>query len=772
MGVNGIYGLSGSGIDVESMVKVGMLTKQKQYDKMQQTYTKNEWTKQAYNEVYNNLTTFSTSTLSPYKMSSTMSAKTAVSSDKDAVTATANGNAVVMNHKVEVSQLSTSAYLVATESLNIINSDPSDSANSVQLQDYLFKKSTYNAISNELVVQDANGNAITDADGEAVNINAVAFSFSVSDGTMEDVKDASGKTVYEDGVAKQQLKQWTLKYTYGDLLGLTQKANGSFKDTENAKTFNDLVSDFNSLGTSIKMSYDAVSNKFSFYNKSGGEDSLIQFELSSDETVGATTKTFFQGMKLAQSEGGTLLGSGRAALDEDAGNYVGSVNDNVKLATITSAEALTDAENKVATTDTTLFDAVGIFDDDISFSINGTQISALAYDAADALFQIKNGDEIVKADTDESKVVTIGDLVDAINAESDTTNVKASFADGKLTLDSTVKGGEIDITVANTASENFLDKFFTRTDTDADEASATEDEHEISYLNVKGEEGAMTFGVHGQYGKAKIDGVEYNDLKDNSVTAYGIIYKFHNTTGVDESGNTKSVGVNIEQDIDAIVDKVKSFVEDYNKMLGGIYDKYNEKQYKDYAPLTASQRESMKDEQIEKWEEKAKSGLLYHDQTLNKIVTKMREAISNPIEGITGKYNSAYSLGISTTGIYGQLTLDEDKLRAALNDDSDAAYNVFSTLSKDDDFDQNGIAQRLGDVAIDATKMIKNRAGTDDSVNDDSDLGSLMRDLQNKMSDFKKLLDAFEDRLYKKYDGMEVALSTLGMQLSFITGGQ
>ena len=32
MGVNGIYGLSGSGLDVESLVKVGMMSKQSEYD--------------------------------------------------------------------------------------------------------------------------------------------------------------------------------------------------------------------------------------------------------------------------------------------------------------------------------------------------------------------------------------------------------------------------------------------------------------------------------------------------------------------------------------------------------------------------------------------------------------------------------------------------------------------------------------------------------------------------------------------------------------------
>ena len=69
-------------------------------------------------------------------------------------------------------------------------------------------------------------------------------------------------------------------------------------------------------------------------------------------------------------------------------------------------------------------------------------------------------------------------------------------------------------------------------------------------------------------------------------------------------------------------------------------------------------------------------------------------------------------------------------------------------------------------------KLIKNRAGTDDTANDDSDLGQLMRNLQTRMSDFKKLLDSFEDKLYKRYDAMEVALSRLGVQMNYITGGQ
>ncbi len=1002
MGVNGIYGLSGSGIDVESMVKVGMLSKQKEYDKMQQTYTKNEWTKQAYNEIYTKLTTYSTSTLSPYKMSSNMSAKTAVSSNENAVTATPNGNAVVMSHKVSVEQLSSSPYLVATQSLQARNS--SAEAGSVKLQDYLFTNGTYNMVDQFIVVSDADGKDI-----DVNDVNDVAFAFKFSDGTTDD---------------KGVEKTYTFSYTYGDLLGVTKNSAGLLTYTENTeKTFNDFVSDFNAQGSNIKASYDAVGGKFSFYNKYGGEEAKINFELSVEganvdqETVAQTTATFFQGMKLAQSINGELL-----AQDAD-GNLVdfygtdgsGIVGDNYYIgsgnagngtsAALASSEAITyESGDDTLTANASinlaaLFDDPSAFKDGFGFSLNGADAITIAYqppaddadddavgtftytkfqtaesdsaslfadligaeaisynkrteaftytrnetydvDAADAadfggligsryaqtidtdtvnfntdtqlfsydqtqslaaLAQLigadlidydnetgdftytingQTSDEFTTADfqdelanlikpeyadmidldsfevdgdegtvtytayqtldgmaeligaqsvsyddeadqlsyvmkettrgaglddlralagddtlnydsetrnfsyvtaAESGELSTVGDLINLINADSGTTKVQASIDNsGIFSLTSTVKGASsaVNITASDDDADTVEEFFaaFNLADANADSYGEDDETEDVEGLvNGLGSHGiasaTFSFGITGQYGSVTIDGVKFDKLTDNSVTAYGVTYKLHNTT-VDDSGKVQTVGVQVEQDTDAIVDRVKSFVEDYNKLLSSIYDKYDEKQYKDYKPLTASQKEQMKDEQIEKWEEKAKSGLLYHDQTLSKIATKMRDAISQPIEGLTGKYTSVYSLGISTTGIHGQLTLDEDKLRAALDTDSESVYNVFSTLSKDDDFSQNGVAQRLSDVMIDATKLIKERAGTDDSINDDSDLGTLMRNLQNKMSDFKKLLDAFEDKLYKKYDAMEVALSQLGTQLSFITGGQ
>ena len=214
----------------------------------------------------------------------------------------------------------------------------------------------------------------------------------------------------------------------------------------------------------------------------------------------------------------------------------------------------------------------------------------------------------------------------------------------------------------------------------------------------------------------------------------------------------------------------------------------------------------MKDEQIEKWEEKAKAGLLYHDKTLGSIITELRSAVSEKVEGVNGKYNTIFSLGISTTGLKGQLTLDKDKLNAALAEDPDAVYNVFAKLDSGEVYyyqtdretgkeflskeitgtlvyedgepktktveraSYNGIAQRLGDIFMASMKNVKNISGSTADVTEDSELNNLLRELQTKMSNFQKMMAAFETKLYKKYDAMESALALLGTQLNYVTG--
>jgi flagellar hook-associated protein 2 len=67
---------------------------------------------------------------------------------------------------------------------------------------------------------------------------------------------------------------------------------------------------------------------------------------------------------------------------------------------------------------------------------------------------------------------------------------------------------------------------------------------------------------------------------------------------------------------------------------------------------------------------------------------------------------------------------------------------------------------------------MKSYAGTTTEVADGSSLGDLIRELQTKMSNFKTMMNAFENQLYKKYDAMEVAIQRMSVSMGYITGGQ
>ena len=774
MGVNGIYGLSGSGIDVESMVKVGMMSKQSEYNKMQQQYTKDQWQKQAYNEIYGNLQTFNNSTLTQYKMQSTMNAKNA-STTSNAITVSANGAAPILNHKIQVNELSSTAYLVSTNKLTRYfaaeNSTTTDQT-SINLADVLFKGLQTNTSSGTKM---ANIHEVDD-DSSSTNLR------NLTDTAFELQISADGK------------KYSTVKYTYKQLL--------------DGRTFNDLVSDINALNINVRAGYDTVNDTFNFYNKEGGSENGVFFKVKTDSSNEVTaeaakrTQAFIENLHLFQSNDGNLIGEDGEIVTDTSKGYFG-YGTTYTSASVVASNSLVDRFGNDAIGTARMMDLlVGDYtytsveeqstDEDgdvISEYVYKYQFNDFASDDSDSEDYQHTADEEDTAlsfnisvngesydfsytfdDLDDSNMT----LDDILKDVTDRTGLNATVDDeGYLSIYTDEAGSSQSFSITANDEYGLTASFFNRLGLyqGNDSNKKTLDFSDGATVTAKGSGSADTgdknylIGVVGTSGSATIDGVTYDNITDNKITAAGVTYTLLEKTD-------EAVTVNVVQDTEGIIDKVKSFVEDYNNMLAGLYEKYNEKPYNDYKPLTDSQRDQMTDDQIEKWEEKAKSGMLYHDQTLQKVIYKIRDSMSTSISSLDGKYDSVFSLGIKTTGLEGKLTLDEDKLKKALEEDPDSVYNIFGTIGKNDTFDENGVAQRIGDVLNDGLKLIKNRAGTDDSVNDDSDLGVLMRNLQTRMSDFKKLLDSFEDKLYKKYDAMEVALSQLGVQLNYVTWGQ
>ena len=375
---------------------------------------------------------------------------------------------------------------------------------------------------------------------------------------------------------------------------------------------------------------------------------------------------------------------------------------------------------------------------------------------------------------------TLSDLASAINNSG--SNIQAGFdtANGSFSMYNKTSGEKniIDITAGNDDTANLLNNFHLA----KYDANAANQANSLTNLAQFTANSAMTDVVAGTNAKATIDGKTY-DLETNKITVAGVTYNFNN---VSEVGKTTTV--NVSQDADTIVDNVKKFVDMYNTLLDSLNDKLSEERYSDYKPLTKEQEAEMTEEQIKKWNEKAKSGLLYHNNEVRNLVSDMREALYTPVDAVDSKYNSLSAIGITTTTIKGHVTLDEDKLRKALTEDPDCVYQLFASdqdssyiagstntnkltaYEKKDDYKNTGIANRLYNAMTENMSIFEDYAGTSKATDDQSYLGKLITNMQTKMTSFQTLMKSYENKLYDKYDAMEVALSKLGTQLSYITG--
>ena len=687
----GIYGLSGSGIDVDSMVRMGMMSKQNQYDKMYKEEVKNEWVKEAYTNMYSSLNTFNSSTLYNYKLSSTTSPMSAASSNTTVATAVANADASIMSHTVNVTSTAANAYLLTKDTISRANADDSSTTQSIYLKDVLFTEDEQTTLRQKMSDENLEDEAL--------------ISFTIADGTGD---DANSKEI---------------TFTYEDIFGSNQ-------------TLNDLSSKLNAAGVNIKASYDSANDAFSLYQKTGGEANKIILSAGTD-TAATYGKDLISKLNL-RSVTQSLDSNGNltSELSEALSFEQTTGNSTITAASFTSGTSVT-AETVLNTLFTT------------STGGNG------------AAFTITKGgtsSDITIADVTSS---TVQDLVDAINNASseNSLGIMASIEDGRLKIANTEE--DATDTISFTVSSS---------DTSANAVNGRKMLNALQLSTDKLTTDSNGIVASGTDAKVTIDGREYSS-DSSKITVANVTYSLA------AKGSTV---VTVNQDTDKLVENVKKFVEDYNKMLDELNEKYYEEKYSDYGVLTQTQEKGMTKEQIEKWNEKAKSGLLNHNQTIGKIISEMREAIYTPVDGVDGKYNTMMSIGITSSTDRGHLTLDEEKLKKALAAEPDSVRQLFNSDGdyKDKngetqtDYRKQGVVGRISDSLYKNLKTMKSYAGTTTEAADGSSLGDLIRELKTKMSNFKTMMNAFENQLYKKYDAMEMAIQRMGVSMGYITGGQ
>jgi flagellar hook-associated protein 2 len=291
----------------------------------------------------------------------------------------------------------------------------------------------------------------------------------------------------------------------------------------------------------------------------------------------------------------------------------------------------------------------------------------------------------------------------------------------------------------------------------------------------------LTEFVEGADASFYIDG-KLGTRDTNNFTVDGVTYTLLSADpGVKQT-------VKLARDTQATYDAIKSFVDKYNELIDKINAKLGEKYDRNYQPLTNEQKESMSEDEIKKWEDKAKTGLLRNDSVLSKIVTDMRMALYSSIDGVTGGLSS---IGI-TTGTYdqkGRLIIDEAKLKNAISNSPDQVMNIFSkeseiSYSPDGDptgnrFKENGIINRLYDILQGNIRTLRDRNGSKGSllekagfIGDASEFDNVFYD---EITDYDKRINELSDKLvdkenayYARFTNMEKLIAQMNTQSSWI----
>jgi flagellar hook-associated protein 2 len=286
--------------------------------------------------------------------------------------------------------------------------------------------------------------------------------------------------------------------------------------------------------------------------------------------------------------------------------------------------------------------------------------------------------------------------------------------------------------------------------------------------------------TYGQNAIAYIDGQKI-ERASNEFTVNGVAYslkELYANNGwapqTDNNGNvtnaTSGTAVTLAADVTDLKENIKNFVTDYNALVDLLHGMTNEEAYSDYEPLTEEQRAAMSESQIKLWEEKAKSGMLLNDSTVNKILSSMREAFLTTSDGF-----GLYSMGITYGGWQenGKLKItDEAQLQSALEARPDQVRDFFTNASK-------GVATKLDTVIDNAVRTTGGEgyrgslieiAGWPSTLSEtENTLYTQMLNHNKRITALKEQLEKEESRLWTQFSAMEEALSKLNEQNNLIT---
>lgn len=273
--------------------------------------------------------------------------------------------------------------------------------------------------------------------------------------------------------------------------------------------------------------------------------------------------------------------------------------------------------------------------------------------------------------------------------------------------------------------------------------------------------GGLTTVEQGSNAVVMINGVEI-ERNTNSFTVDGVSLTLLTKTDVPSS-------ITVTQDTDRIYDTVVKFIDDYNKLTNNINELLDaDPTYKKYAPLTTEQEDEMTEKQVEKWETKAKEGLLRNDSTLSGVLASMRRTLYTKPDGSM----ALYDLGITTSyfGTKDNLTVsDSTKLKSLIAENPDAIMKLFTDTD-------TGLATMLNDALSDAARTstvnpgsLVRIAGAAGKTDTSSNIYKQVRDIKSNLKTLETKYQKEYKRYWAKFNSMESLISNMNSTSSWLS---
>lgn len=781
-----------SGFDTEAMVTQLLSSYQTRIDKQSQKITKLSWQQSAYQDITKKITEFKNTYFDVLKRDTYLMSPSTFNKFKADVTATSNADTAGLtvsttsnsssgSYKIKLNQ----AAKASTAQGNSITSGNfkldldkalSSASGEVKTNDDGSKTWTMNFALDVQVggirkTISFSADALLGADGNVADKDAAKSS--IIDSLNQKLQESfgySGKTSGATGATDANGKEWFLQVK----LGSDGKAefqvggNASVSVAENKGNFGlaqpkekvaistgSVVTGVNALqveigGKNVSVAFNGVSS--TYYDSKGqtGNEAILA------EYKGLKTAAYRKSYNLADNE---------IVSDEQLEKFNYSNEQAAKDKNAASIkEALKGVAGYTFNFDGTYVTAADSNGNSVDFSMTSVEGGTLGLTKASASNKINSGSTLsdlgFKPEADGTyklningteisldKKSTISSMMSAVNKSAAGVTMTYSSLTNSFTLESKEFGGAGKVEVGDTSLGRSL-----------------------GLVDDNGTVGAS----EGQNAIFEINGQEVY-LNDNTYTLDGNTFTFNDNMTIGETYT-----VNIAKDSTTVKDALKKFVESYNKLIDDVYGYIGKSPAKDddgntYEPLTDAEKEEMSEDEITKWEEKAKQGVLYNDSTVSTVMSQMRSALYTSVTLDDGSKFGIYNLGIKTSSEWsehGKLQIDENAFDKAFENNEDAIIKLFT----DSD---TGMMKKLNSVIDGAVKssgaantrgtLVRKAGKADSSVTTDSTIYKEMVKMQDRLKELQDRYDTKEEYWWKVFTNMETAMADLNSQTSYIS---